>query len=216
VAIFSCNTSFPFVSFTSFILIFYGLTVLFIDSLFYNIFANGYASLSYNSFNLSYNLVFNSSALLFPLSLFLLSYSFLFPLLLLLYGRYLVLFHSSLTIFSLGSIVNYPMHTTFSSTPSSFTLPWYYYYRYAIGLLLHSITIPFLARDYQHHYSYHLFSSFHRHSNLVSYLNLLSLSYFNYVISITESCRLFASMGSYSLSFIYSFIPLSIIFFFFI
>jgi len=72
IAIFSA-TYFSLLSFASFILVFYGLTVLFADTLFFNFFS--YVSFSYNSFNLSYNLIFNLGPSL-PMGLYLFVYLF--------------------------------------------------------------------------------------------------------------------------------------------
>jgi len=234
VAIFT--TSFSFVSFTSFILIFYGLTVLSIDSMFYNIFAST-VSPSYNSFNLSYNLIAVDSGLSYV------AISFVVPIVLfsgLIYACYSLLYmHSQLL----------PKHR-FHNSFLGFLFPLLFVvFLFSLLLYIYSYSFSFLAftvlfaiimiiwgiycliylgfyipitvnKDHSHQNNNsmgfpeqitHTYIKLHistHISPLISYFNLLSISYFNYFVFLVESLFNFSIIPS--ITFIYAFIPLSI------
>jgi hypothetical protein len=134
------------------VLCFYGLTVLLIDTLLFNVFTA--ASMSYNSFSLSHGLIFNFNSI--PAGLYVFVYMFLA----------LAFIGPSLLLAS--------FHLAPKSSGPASALP--------------RVTISFSQ-----------------------YLNLLSVSYFNYIVLLIESV---VASSSISYTFAYSFIPLALALFF--
>lgn len=253
VAIFTTgNNSFSFVSFTSFILVFYGLTVLFIDSMFYNIFSS-LVSLSYNPFNLSYNLIsinysyISLSCYLFTVlfagivwSIYYLCLNHLGGMR---WGAVLPVVLYPMVLGSIHSISSSPIvnslildrNTIVSRAYSSlgvlsFVVICYMcficFYEWNAPLMFFSVVV--LVAVLSLNYTFCILNGFLEHGltyiklhiyPIIAYFNLLSISYFNYVVFLIESLLNYCKFGiqnTYTITFIFSFIPLCILFIFII
>jgi len=150
------------------VLCFYGLTVLLIDTLLFNVFTA--ASMSYNSFSLSHGLIFNFNSI--PAGLYVFVHMFLA---LAFIGPSLLLASFHLAPKSSGPASG--------SSSSSFLIA-----RFSSYTFNPRVTISFSQ-----------------------YSNLLSVSYFNYIVLLIESV---VASSSISYTFAYSFIPLALLLFF--
>jgi len=205
------NSTYYFLSsYNSFILIFYAITVLFIDSLFFNSF--NYVSLSFNSFYLSSYFAFNS--LTIPISLFIYVYLFLIIISSIISSLFISFnSHHNFTLsfnrrawyhyctsHSLFSLISYRRHNNNISTSSLFAS---INYSFSIMSLLNGAP----------NYLYSLFN----YLSVTPFINsmyqlsiLLSVSYFNYIIYLIELFS-FNFKSFYSFHYLLSFICLSII-----